>query len=230
MHLENDTTSRGLLKDHLRVIVADDDPLARHLLKGTLRAAGIIVIAEASDGKEAVELTQYYRPDVVLMDVTMPGVDGITASRRVVAKRPDQRVILLTLSEDEELALLGFHSGAVGYLSKDVSTDGLVRALHAVARGEAVIPRALTMRLVEQLRPAPRRLAGMRPVVSPLTNREWQIVDLFAERRSTAEIADMLYLARATVRSHTKSILRKLDVSSREEAVELADQIRRGTR
>jgi NarL family two-component system response regulator LiaR len=230
VHLENDTTSSGTPEDRLRVIVADDDPFARHLLKGTLRAAGIIVIAEASDGKQAVELALYYRPDVVLMDVTMPGVDGITASRRVVAKRPDQRVILLTRSEDEELALLGLHSGAVGYLSKDVSTEGLVRALHAVARGEAVIPRALSMRLIEQLRSAPQRLAGMRPVVSPLTNREWQIVDLFAERRSTAEIADTLYVTPATVRSHTKSILRKLDVGSRGEAVERADEMRRRTR
>lgn len=159
MHLQNDTMSRGSPEGRLSVIVADDDPFARRLLKGTLRAAGIIVIAEASDGIQAVELTLYHRPDVSIMDVTMPGVDGITASRRVVAKRPDQRVMLLTQSADEELALLGLHSGAVGFLSKDVSTEGLVRALHAVARGEAVIPRALTMRLIEQLRSAPRRHA-----------------------------------------------------------------------
>lgn len=153
MYPANPTVShRGPPDDRLSVIVADDDPSERCLLKETLRAAGIIVIAEASTGEQAVDLTLSYHPDVVLMDVVMPVVDGITASQRVIANSPDQRLILLADSYDEAIAVLGLLSRTVGVVSKEGSLRGVVRALRALARGEAVVPRVHTMRLLEVLR------------------------------------------------------------------------------
>src|SRR3954452_25564473 len=114
----------------LRVIVADDDPFARRVIKGVLQAAGLIVVAEAKDGNEAVELAVYYRPDVVVMDVVMPRVDGILATRRILKQVPDQLVVVLTGSdEDDELGLLAVEAGAVGFLSKDADIDALPPAL-----------------------------------------------------------------------------------------------------
>jgi DNA-binding NarL/FixJ family response regulator len=218
-------TSSG---DSLRTIVADDDPFVRRHVKDTLRKAGVVVIAEATNGREAIELTLHYRPDVVLMDIVMPEVDGITATRRIVGERPGQLVILLTGSNHEDMALIGLRAGAAGFLTKDLPVEALPRVMHAVTRGEAAVSRALTTRLIEYLRRAPDRRFAMRPIHSPLTNREWEVLDLLAEQRSNADIAEALVVSKATVRSHVKSILHKLHVRSREAAVEAADQMRRG--
>lgn len=214
----------------LRAIIADDDPFVRRLVKQALQATGIVVVAEARTGRDAVELTLFYNPDVVLMDVVMPGVDGIAATQQILARKPEQAVILLTGSADEELALLGLRAGAVGFLTKEASVDALPPALEAVAKGEAAVSRGLTRRLIEHLRSVPEARPGMRPVHSPLTNREWEVIELLEEERSTAEIADALVVAHATARSHVKSILRKLHVTSRKEAVEAARALREGRR
>lgn len=214
----------------LRAVVADDDAFVRRLIKEALQAAGIVVIAEASSGREAVGLTLHYRPDVVLMDIVMPEVDGIEATRRIIAERPDQRVILLTGTEDEDLALIGLRAGAVGFLTKALPVEALPRALEAAIRGEAAVSRSLTTHLIEHLRREPERKSDMRPVRSPLTNREWEVLGLLAEQRSNADIAEALVVSSATVRSHMKSILRKLGVHSRQEAVEAAEQMRWGPR
>jgi two-component system, NarL family, response regulator LiaR len=216
--------------DPLSVIIADDDPFVRRLVKEALQAAGIVVIAEASTGREAVELTLHYRPGAVLMDVVMPELDGITATRRILAERPDQLVILLTGSEDEDMALIGLRAGAAGFLTKDQAVESLPRALRAVVGGEAALSRAHTKRLIEHLRGVPERQVAMRPVHSPLTNREWEVLGLMAEQRSNPEIAATLFVSPATVRSHIKSILRKLGVRSRGEAVEVGEDIRAGRR
>jgi NarL family two-component system response regulator LiaR len=212
----------------VRVIIADDDPFVRRLIKDALQSAGIVVIAEATTGREAVELTLHYHPDVALIDVSMPGVDGFAATRRIVAQSPRQIVILLTGPEDEEVALLGLRAGASGFLSKDLPVEALPRALKAAARGEAAVSRALTARLIAHLRRLPERRPEMRPVRSPLTNREWEVVGRLAEHRSNADIAAELAVSPATVRSHMKSIRRKLGVQSRENTVEVAEQLRRG--
>jgi two-component system nitrate/nitrite response regulator NarL len=213
----------------LRAIIADDDPFVRRLVKEALRAAGIVVIADAGTGKQAVELTKFYRPDVVLMDVVMPELDGIDATRQILADRPEQRVILLTGSDDDEMALLGLRAGAVGFLTKD-SVEALPRALQAVANGEAAVSRGLTKTLVDYVQSLPTPRPGMRPVQSPLTNREWEVIDLLQEEQSTAEIAAALFVSHSTARSHVKSILRKLGVHSRKEAVVVATEIREGKR
>jgi NarL family two-component system response regulator LiaR len=210
----------------LRTIIADDDPFARRMIKDALQRSGIVVIAEAQNGREAVELCLHYRPDVLLMDIVMPELDGIAATRRVVKEIPDQRVVLLTSAGEEEMGLIGLRAGAAGFLTKDVDIDSLPQALRGATRGEAAISRRLSMKLVEQLRRAPETATGMRPVKSPLTPREWEVIDLLYENKTTEEIADALVLSRETVRSHVKNILRKLGVTSREEAVATAQRMR----
>jgi DNA-binding NarL/FixJ family response regulator len=210
----------------LRAIIADDDPFARKMIKDALQRADVVVIAEAQNGRQAVELALHYHPDVVLMDVVMPELDGIAATRRITSDNPDQVVVLLTSADDDETGLLGLRSGAAGFLSKDVDVDALPHELVAALNGEAAISRRLAMRLVEQMRQAPRGTAGLRPVKSPLTPREWEVVDLLAESRTTDEIARLLVLSTETVRSHVKNILRKLNARSRQEAVAAAERMR----
>jgi NarL family two-component system response regulator LiaR len=212
----------------VRVVIADDDPLARRVIRGVLEKAGMVVLAEASNGREAVELSLYHRPDAVLMDTVMPGIDGIAATRRIVNSDPDQRVVMLTGADDDAMALLALRVGASGYLSKHLELDALPRALQGTLDGEAAISRQLGMRLVEQLRRTPEGMVGMRPVRSRLTSREWEVLDLLSAGKPTDEIADALVLASATVRSHLKAIYRKLEVSSRDEAVAKADRLREG--
>jgi two-component system, NarL family, response regulator LiaR len=213
-------------RDALRAIIADDDPFARKMIKESLQRAGVIVIAEAHNGRQAVDLTRHYRPDVVLMDLVMPELDGIAATRRIVKEIPGQIVVILTTADDDEIGLLGLRAGASGFLAKDLDVDVLPQALRGALNGEAAISRKLGLRLVEQLRKAPEGRGGLRPVKSPLTPREWEVIDLLVERRTTDQIADQLVLSSETVRSHVKNILRKLGARSREEAVGIAQRMR----
>jgi DNA-binding NarL/FixJ family response regulator len=161
------------------------------------------------------------------MDVVMPELDGIIATRRIVKELPDQIVVILTGADDEdEIGLQALRAGATGYLSKDLDIEALPRALEGARTGEAVISRRMTKRLIEHVRRTPESLSGMRPVRSPLTAREWEVIDLLRDGRSTEAIADDLVLSIETVRSHIKNILRKLDVRSRQEAVEEAERMR----
>jgi len=211
----------------LRAIIADDDAFARHVIRDALQSAGIVVIAEARNGREAVELALYHRPDVVVMDMVMPEVDGIIATRRIVKELPEQIVVILTgADDDDEVGLQALRAGATGYLSKDLDIDALPRALEGARAGEAVLSRLMTRRLIEHVRRIPDGVAGMRPVRSPLTAREWEVIDLLRAGRSTDEIAADLVLSTETVRSHVKNILRKLGVRSRAQAVAAADRMR----
>ena len=218
----------GIETDTLRAVIADDDPFARRVIKDALQKAGVLVIAEARNGRQAVELALYYHPDVVVMDVVMPEMDGIVATRQIRKASPDQLVIVLTGAgeDDQELGLQALRAGASGFLSKDVEIDALPRALEGVRAGEAAISRKMTLTLIERLRETPNGSAGMRPVKSPLTAREWEVIDLLKASNTTDQIADELVLSTETVRSHVKNILRKLDVRSREDAVIAADRSR----
>lgn len=212
--------------ERLRVIICDDDPLVRRLVRDALQLAGIVVIAEAANGREALELTRFYRPEVVLMDVAMPGMDGIEATRRITTEVPDTRVVMLTGSDDDELALMGLRAGAVGYLTKDISVPAIPRALRGARAGEAAISRHLSLKLIERLRMVPETGVGTRPVRSVLTPREWEVLDLLCGGASTDKIAASLVLSAETVRTHIKNLLRKLGVRSRAEAVALAGNLR----
>jgi NarL family two-component system response regulator LiaR len=212
----------------LRAVIADDDPFARRLVKDVLERAGVIVIAEARDGRQTVELTLHHLPDVVVVDVVMPGFDGISATREIRRQLPEQLVIVLTGAgtDDDELALLALRAGAGGFLSKDLEIEALPRALEGLRDGQAAVSRKLTLSLIERLRETPSGSSGLRPVKSPLTAREWEVIDLIKESKTTDEIASELVLSPETVRSHIKNILRKLKIHSRQEAVAKADEMR----
>jgi DNA-binding NarL/FixJ family response regulator len=154
-------------------------------LRDVLQKAGITVIAEAGNGREAIELSVYYRPDVVVMDLVMPGMDGVAATRQIVDQAPDVRVVMLTSSDSEEVGMMTLRAGASGFLCKSVGVDALPRALRCARDGEAVVSRALTMRLIEGMRRVREDGSGMRPIRSPLTPREWEVLDLLCQESTT---------------------------------------------
>jgi two-component system, NarL family, response regulator LiaR len=216
------------IAERLRAVIADDDPFARRVIKDVLQRSGVIVIAEARDGRQAVQLTLHYRPDVLVMDAVMPELDGIMATRQIRRQLPEQLVIVLTAagSDDHELGLQALRAGASGFLSKDLEIEALPRALEGLRQGQAAISRKMTLALIERLREAPSGSSGMRPVKSPLTAREWEVIDLLKESKTKDEIADELVLSPETIRSHLKNILGKLKVHSRQEAVAVTDKMR----
>ena len=222
----NESTEPVEQLSRLRVIIADDDPLVRRLVREALQLAGVVVIADASNGREAVELARHYKPDFVLMDAVMPVMDGLEATKQISESVPETRVVMLTGSDDEDLGIVGLRSGAVGYLTKDVPVEAIPRALRGAQSGEAAISRMLAMRLIQYMQARPEPGIGVRAVRSPLTPREWEVLDLLCSHLGTDEIADQLVLSVETVRSHIKNILRKLGVRSREEAVALASRLR----
>jgi NarL family two-component system response regulator LiaR len=207
----------------VRAIIAAGDPQTRRETGRALREAGVVVVAEAHGGREAVELTAYYRPDVVLLAVALPDIDGIRATRRILKAVPDQVVLLLAGDDD---GVQGLRAGAAGFLPPDVDPEVVPRALERAHDGEAVIPRRVGMRLVEHIRRQPEATIGLRPVRSPLTAREWEVIDLLCQGLGTDEMAEALVVSTETVRSHVKHILRKLGARSRAEAVAAAQEMR----
>lgn len=214
--------------DTIHVVIADSDPLARRVVRDALQdRTGFVIPAEASTGHEAVELTLHYRPDVTLMETSLPGLDGLAATRRIHEEAPEVRVLILSRDDHEDLQLQALQAGAAGFVSKDVPVETVSRVVQSVVRGEAAISRKVTMKLLERLRGLPEGGVGMRPVRSPLTEREWEVLDLLCQGKNTREIAEALVLCEETVYSHAKNVLRKLNVHSRDEAIEAAAQLRR---
>jgi DNA-binding NarL/FixJ family response regulator len=211
----------------LRLIIADPDPLARRAIRDALSVeSGFVVSAEAKDGIEAVELAVHYRPELVLMEVALPMLDGIDACAQIVTRAPGVRVVMLSVPQSRETALRALRAGASGFLSKSMSMASVGRALRSAANGEVAVSRSLTTYLIEQLRYTTENGRGMRPVRSPLTTREWEVLDLICAGDSTRDISTKLFLSEDTVYSHTKSILRKLGVHSRAEAIAAASLLR----
>jgi two-component system, NarL family, response regulator LiaR len=223
----NGAEQRERPTERLRLIVADPDPLARRVIRDSLRASShFVVAAEARDGTEVVELATHYKPELVLMEIRLPCIDGIEACRRIVTKAPQVSVVMFSVDQDRDVEMQALRAGASGFLCKDASIESIVRALRAVAKGEAAISRHLTMRLIEMMRRTSENGIGLRPVKSPLTSREWEVLDLMCMGAATREMADALFLSEDTVYSHSKSILRKLGVHSRAEAVIAAERLR----
>lgn len=206
-----------------RTLVVDRDPLARRLVRDTLRRAGVTVVGEARGEREALELTRHYRPDTVVIAHTPPEVDAVAAARMLCAHAA---VLVLTSIDDHDLSLRALRAGASGCLAKDIDVEALPRALEAMRRGEPAISRRLAMVLVERYRALPVTRAGLRPVRSRLTDREWEVLDLLVGGATPVEISDELVLSYETVRTHLKHVYRKLDVNSREQATRAAQQLR----
>jgi DNA-binding NarL/FixJ family response regulator len=209
-----------------RVVIADDQTLVRGGFRLILNSAGIPVVAEASDGKEAVAAALKYRPDVMLMDIRMPEMDGLEATRRILASRPgqDMRIIILTTFDLDQYVYAALAAGASGFLLKDVSPEHLIAAVQLVRSGDALLAPSITRRLVE-------RFAGQQPGLAPasadgnlsaLTPRELEVLGLIARGLSNSELASALTVSEATVKTHVARILTKLQLRDRVQAVVLA--------
>jgi DNA-binding NarL/FixJ family response regulator len=208
----------------IRVLIADDQALVRGGFRMILNSEkDIEVVAEAADGGEAIALAREHEPDVVLMDVRMPGLDGIEATRRLLAGAPEsRRVLILTTFDHDEYLYEAIRAGASGFLLKDVAPAELAHAVRMVAAGDALVAPAITRRLLEDFIRQPPPGARAPEALESLTDRELEVLKHVARGLSNAEIAQELVLGEATVKTHLGNILMKLDLRGRVQAVVLA--------
>jgi DNA-binding NarL/FixJ family response regulator len=200
----------------VRVLIVDDDDLMRAGLRGVLTSDDAIEIAgEATDGREAVYLARKLRPDVVLMDVRMPGVDGITATRELA----DTRVVILTTFEDDDYIFGALNAGASGFLLKRTRPEDLIAAIHTVAAGDSLLSPSVTSRVIERMARQPAPDASRDERLADLTPREREVLEALARGLSNAEIASELVIEESTVKTHVKRVLVKLGVRDRVQAV-----------
>ncbi len=204
--------------ERIRLLLVDDHPVVRTGLQGMLAGQpDFEVVGEAADGAEAVALVERLRPDVVLMDLRMPGMDGVAAIRHIKARQPEVQILVLTTYDTDADILRAIEAGATGYLLKDMGREELARAIRAAARGEAILAPPVAAKLMQQVRtPGEERLSA----------RELEILHLVAQGKSNKEIARHLHISQATVKTHLLHIYEKLGVSDRTAAV--AEGVRRG--
>jgi DNA-binding NarL/FixJ family response regulator len=207
----------------IRVVIADDQALVRAGFHAILESQDDIEVAgEAADGQEAVELAREVHPDVVLMDIRMPGLDGIDATRRLLRDEGAPKVLMLTTFDLDEYLYETMRAGASGFLLKDVPREQLIDAVRTVAEGDALLAPALVRRLVEDFVRRPPPGTRVPPELAELTHRELEVLKLIAQGLSNAEIAKDLFVSKATVRTHVAHILSKLRLRDRIQAVVLA--------
>jgi len=210
--------------DQIRILLADDHDLFREGLAGIIAAQpDMLVVGEASDGLEAIVKARELEPDLILMDIQMPGCDGLEATREIKKELPEVTVVMLTVRDDDEKLFAALKNGAQGYLLKNIRSHEMLEMLRGALRGEAAISPALAGRVLEEF----RRLSRLAPLESggeilPLTQREQEVLGLVATGASDKEIADDLFISLNTVKSHVRNILAKLEVNSRREAARLA--------
>jgi DNA-binding NarL/FixJ family response regulator len=207
--------------DDIRVMICDDHALFRRGLIMVLEAEDDIeVVAEAEDGEDAVEKAAEFVPDVVLMDVRMPGVDGIEATRRIAEKVPTAKILMLTVSDEEEDLYEAIKAGATGYLLKEVSIEEVAPAARAVVAGQSLISPSMASKLLGEFSNLAKRAEERTSVPAPrLTERELEVLRLVAQGKSNREIAGDLYISENTVKNHVRNILEKLHLHTRMEAV-----------
>jgi DNA-binding NarL/FixJ family response regulator len=202
----------------LRVLLAEDHPVFRMGMRALLDSLPAAeVVGEASDGEQAVQLAAECQADVVVMDLNMPGVNGVEATRRIVTARPETGVVVLTMSEDDESVFAAMRAGARGYLVKGSDTEEVIRAIAAVGSGEAIFGPSVAQRILLFLT---RPLSAHDQLVFPeLSGREREVLDLLATGRANADIARQLFLSPKTIRNHVSSIFTKLQVADRSQAI-----------
>jgi DNA-binding NarL/FixJ family response regulator len=210
----------------VRVLLCDDQALVRSGFRMVLEAReDMQVVGEAENGAEAVALAAQRRPDVILMDVRMPVMDGVEATRRLARTGTSARIVILTTFDSDEYVYEALRAGASGFLLKDVQPGQLIDAIRVVARGEALLAPTVTRRLLDRFaHTLPDRAGTAPPALAELTERELEVLTLLASGLSNAELAERLFLSETTVKTHVSSILRKLDLRDRVQAVVLAYQ------
>jgi DNA-binding NarL/FixJ family response regulator len=205
--------------DLIRVMVVDDHPLVRSAIARAIADDGMVVVAEAATAEEALALAPRVAPDILLLDIALPGMSGVELVRELAPRLPATKIVMLTVSSADRDVADAMRYGAAGYLTKDLSPEALARSLRATMTGELVLPRRLAARLLVKVlrRSGPAETAGVLSV-DRLTTRERDILRLLADDLSDRDIATALTISRRTVESHVSSILRKLDVRNRAEA------------
>ena len=201
----------------IRLVLADDHRMLREGLRRSMTEEGFSVVGEAADGEEAVRLCADLRPDVVLMDVTMPDVDGVQATARIRSANPDSRVVMLTMHADEAVIASAIRAGASGYLVKDCSTEEIAEAVRLAADDEAALSPGLAASMLNEVRKLDDAVAP--EAERAVTKREEEVLQLIADGCSTSEVAQQLYISQKTVKNHLASIYQKLDARDRTQAV-----------
>ena len=210
-----------------RILIVDDHPLTREALAALLEQNGFWVVGNAGDGEEAISLARALQPDVVLLDLSMPGLDGLGALPRIRLAAAGSEVVVLTASGTEDNLMSAIRAGAAGYLLKTEPPEKIVEYLRGVVRGEAALSGAVARRLLDEVRHGGERDAGVpERIAGLLSARELEVLLLLDEHLGTDQIAGRLYISEHTVRSHVKSLLRKLGASSRREALEQLSRAR----
>ena len=203
-----------------RIVIAEDHPIFRDGLRSLLRTLdGVELVGEAADGDQAVQLADRLRPDVVLMDLDMPGRNGIEAARAIRDRHPTIGILMLTMFEDDDSIFSAMRAGAQGYLLKEASGDELARAVEAVGSGQAIFGPSVARRVMAFFRAAASGLGATSPPFPELTAREREVLELIAEGRNNMTIATRLGLSEKTVRNHVSNILNKLQVVDRAQAI-----------
>ena len=211
------TEAADKIDQPVRLLLADDHRMLRESLRRAMEDNGFDVVGEAPDGAEAVRLAEELRPDVILMDVTMPVLDGVEATRQVRDRVPGTQVVILTMHADKEVLVDAIRAGAAGYLVKDCSTEEVVETVRKAAAGETALSAELAASMLGEVRDlVQREEAGAEPIIS---KREEEVLQLIADGLSTTEVAAKLYISVKTVKNHLASIYQKLDTRDRTQAV-----------
>jgi DNA-binding NarL/FixJ family response regulator len=222
------TTTPPHQPNHARrlcVLIADHDGLARHMTRAALTDTDrIAIVLTASDTHQAIQLAGYYHPTIMILDLGLPSIDIAKTIAHLHAATPHTKIVTVSADDHDQPALTALRAGAAGHISKNTHPDQLAHQILQIADGDAVIPQRLINALLNIVQELPD--TGWRPVRSRLTCREWEIIDLLAADTTTQQIADQLVLSADTVYSHIKSVLRKLGVHSRQEAITAADTLK----